>query len=429
MRLASDLLDKKPQNPTEFACHWIDDMEDKFQDNTCLWTLPTLDLDPSILLLTLTAWRDRVRAFEIGTECQMWRRRFAALEQALGQTQVGRDIIAAIQSLDEIALRSLCTPDKFNMSDHKAASVEVNDEGETINAPEVDVESLKSMNALLGALNARQITSASAAFSYFEPVGGLQTDDSYIEKKCLINRIEDLDVLERRHAVQLAHVLDRSDCGSITYRDFRSVVIASLASSSDLHPPLTDKELQTILLRLRRRFDTLGHAPTDIFKNSSIPVEKLLDGATFIEALTSLRLGLSRKEAAQLFNALAEGSSTQQSNSRTTDVGGENEAEHRRGVAIETLTALLEQQSPSKQNELIEHARSVFERLGRSSVRFGTFASLVAEANPCMSQADVHLLWCVFDKDDATNDAAVNIQQLMHWMLPSEQTTKEQESS
>lgn len=434
-RLAVDMLASNPEDPIAFVQSWVDKEELRVVPRTPQVQPSQAAPTPVFPLVQMTAWRDRTRAQEMQSELCLLRRRYAMLEGALQQTPFGRSALAAVKVEDNVALRCMFAscrcgePDSVAVS-HKATWTDAGASGGA-----AEVHASESMGLVLGALKDRGIASASGAFAYFMPQQGPGAKERCVERGKLLAEIEHLGVLQPNEALHLAECLDRCGSGRITFSAFRAMVARFLASSRDFHPSLSGDEFNTIMQRIRRRLSRQGQTLQEAFREWDVSGDGTLGAAEFTRGLSSLRLGLSGREAIQVFNTISTGSS---SDSPISSGGDQASVAFANGRVVLAAFEMVVEQG-ARQGGLADWARETFASLRASLERKSVeaaarrhadapacrhlsrnhFASLVGEADPAVSPGAVSRLWCVLEKaDDQAEDAVVEVEELLRWMPP-----------
>ncbi|CAE7254951.1 STT3A, partial [Symbiodinium necroappetens] len=112
-------------------------------------------------------------------------------------------------------------------------------------------------------------------------------------------------VLQGDEIHQLVQYLDHEGSGRVSYQSFRTMVVRFLATSRDFHYALSPEEFNAIMFRIESRLasngTTIGQALAELDSSNS----GALSDTEFMQSLRLLRLGLSNKEVAQVFNSLS----------------------------------------------------------------------------------------------------------------------------
>ncbi|CAE8646120.1 unnamed protein product, partial [Polarella glacialis] len=161
-------------------------------------------------------------------------------------------------------------------------------------------EVLRSLGIVLRSLRDRGLTSASAAFRYFEP-----DQDLYVDRGRMTAMVSRLEVLRPDQARLLVESLERGGTGRVAFSDFRAAVVAFLASSREFHSALSSEELDAIMYRIQARIHAQGHTIQEVFQAWDLDGSGMLDCTGFMAGLRALQVGLSGKEVAQVFNSLS----------------------------------------------------------------------------------------------------------------------------
>merc|ERR1712217_469122 len=161
-----------------------------------------------------------------------------------------------------------------------------------------------------------------------------------------------------------------------------------------------------------------------------------LELADVTMVLKALRLGLSEKEVAQIFNVVAASTALNQPPNGVS--GGAHPDLLRDGrLVLDAFQAAVE--THARQNKLKDWARAAFARIRHfleqtavdsaakrhaeapayQHLRYSSFAALVNEGDPSMSSLDVGRLWCVLAKEDYAEDPMVDVEELYRWFADS----------
>ncbi|CAJ1426171.1 unnamed protein product [Effrenium voratum] len=238
------------------------------------------------------------------------------------------------------------------------------------------------------------------------------------------SRIRRLQVLSEEELRSLLQCLDDAGLGRVSYRSFRTAVAEFLAKSRDFHSALSPEEFNAILYRIKARVKenglTVGQALREADGRSALP------GAEFMQSLRGLRLGLSNKEVAQIFNSLSADSFRMAGTAAPNPV-------HDGQVSIALFDTLVENCS---NESLKDWATVAFPRLHelivskavdgtvrrhadpplRHYLPFAGFSTLMTEVDASVSSAEVSRLWCVLEKDDFADEPLVKVEEVLRWM-------------
>ncbi|CAK9044969.1 unnamed protein product, partial [Durusdinium trenchii] len=238
-------------------------------------------------------------------------------------------------------------------------------------------------------------------------------------------QLRSLQVLKEDEIRELLCFLDSSGIGHVSYRPFRMAVADFLSVSRDFHSALSPEEFNAILCRVQARLLRSGLNFTQAMREAD--GKNSLPGPQFMQSLRSLRLGLSNKEVAQIFNSLSAESF------RTAGTLHLPNPVQKGQVSMVLFEALLEK---SSDNRLQDWAGLAFQRfretLGDDRVQstlrhhcepplrlylaFTGFAALLTEIEPSITSAEIGRLWCVLEKEDFSDEPLVRFEELLSWM-------------
>eukprot|EP00439_Symbiodinium_sp_Y106_P081349 s740_g20.t1 len=167
--------------------------------------------------------------------------------------------------------------------------------------------------------------------------------------------ISHLQVLQEDEIHQLVQYLDHEGSGRVSYQSFRTMVVRFLATSRDFHYALSPEEFNAIMFRIESRLasngTSIGQALAELDSSNS----GALSDTEFMQSLRLLRLGLSNKEVAQVFNSLSASS---------FKAAGTSELPNplmRGQVSIDLFASLVAKSS--KDSRLKEWATSTFNKI------------------------------------------------------------------
>lgn len=254
---------------------------------------------------------------------------------------------------------------------------------------------------VLRKLMSQGVTSASAAFSFFEPAA-----DATVTREKLTEKTIELECLETAEIATLCDYLDPQGLGVIVFEEFKAALQRFLASSGDVHSSLTEDEFNTVMHRIKEKFEIQGISVAQVFKEYDLDNSGTLQRQEFIEGLSKLRLGLSTKEIAQLFYAM--------------DASGDGTL---------SLDEFEDAITSGLANPLLDWAQSTFQKIAESLLQGAAqsacnkhavppelhamthdgFVKMIREHDPSLSLTDIGRLWCVVDKlPDSTGNADVS---------------------
>jgi Ca2+-binding EF-hand superfamily protein len=250
---------------------------------------------------------------------------------------------------------------------------------------------LACMGVVLKKLMSQGVTSASAAFAFFEPK---EFEFTLTREKLALKTIE-LECLESSEIETLCEYLDPKETGSIVFEDFKAALQSFLATSGDIHSSFSEDEFNTVMARIKDKFDLMGLSVAQVFKDYDSDNSGTLARNEFIEGLSKLRLGLSTKEIAQLFYAM--------------DASGDGSL---------SLGEFEDAISQGSDNPLLQWAKATFQKMGETLLQGAAkeacakyamqpelkamthdgFVKLIRENDESLSLTDIGRLWCVVDK-------------------------------
>mmetsp|Transcript_23401 Transcript_23401/g.66717 ORF Transcript_23401/g.66717 Transcript_23401/m.66717 type:complete len:655 (+) Transcript_23401:105-2069(+) len=294
---------------------------------------------------------------------------------------------------------------------------------------------LDALGVVLEALHSRGVTSVSAAFSYFGPTN---MDGSFVETTELVSALDSLNVLQPDQVALLAGGLDPRGRGHVAYRDFRAAVVSFLASSQEYHAGLEQREFTGILQRLHQQVRAQGRSVGEALAGRELQGDEVQEGADFVAALKSLRLGLSGKEAAQILETLSAWDSPSTPLSST---GGRPPHEPVVSPDGRVMLPAFERivQWCYMQEDVRSWASTTFARIHkqvtqryleawareradapvRRHLSYSGFSALIADTLPSAPAAEISALWCVLPKDDDEGGSLVDLEEFLRWLLPS----------
>eukprot|EP00746_Dinoflagellata_sp_MGD_P166147 gnl/MRDRNA2_/MRDRNA2_95855_c0_seq1.p1 gnl/MRDRNA2_/MRDRNA2_95855_c0~~gnl/MRDRNA2_/MRDRNA2_95855_c0_seq1.p1 ORF type:complete len:587 (+),score=146.80 gnl/MRDRNA2_/MRDRNA2_95855_c0_seq1:151-1911(+) len=253
---------------------------------------------------------------------------------------------------------------------------------------------------VLRKLMSQGVTSASAAFSFFEPAA-----DATVTREKLTEKTIELDCLETAEIATLCEYLDPQEAGVIVFEDFKAALQRFLASSGDVHSSLSEDEFNTVMHRIKEKFENQGISVAQVFREYDLDNSGTLQRHEFIEGLSKLRLGLSTKEIAQLFYAM--------------DASGDG---------ILSLNEFEDAITSGLANPLLDWAQSTFQKIAEALLQGAAseacakhalkpelqamthdgFVKMIREHDASLSLTDIGRLWCVVDKlGDSSGNADV----------------------
>lgn len=400
--LASDCMVKQPENLKSFVQQWV---EDKHNDQKAMEGVSPFGQ------IAMQSWKPKA-SMEESPELQGLRQEHGFLQEVLQSSERGRKVFHAVQQRDRTGLLSLLEPA------HCESSVV------PLQAQPVQrgFSALHNLGKVLRSLRHEGITSASAAFTYFSP-----DQDWTIPVPRMKLQLRRMQVLNGGEINQLLQYLDTSGIGRISYRPFRTAVAEFLAISRDFHSALSPEEFNAILCRIQARLQRTGMTFSEAMREAE--GKNSLPGSQFMQSLRNLRLGLSNKEVAQIFNSLSANSFRVAGTTHLPNPVQNGQ------VSVVLFEALLEKSA--LENKLQDWAMAAFPRLReilgdeeavqsalrnhaepplRQYLPFTGFAALLTEADPGITSAEIARLWCVLEKDDFSDEPLVRFEEFLQWI-------------
>merc|ERR1719335_968980 len=109
----------------------------------------------------------------------------------------------------------------------------------------------------------------------------------------MLERVQILDTLEPEERQTLVDYLDPMNTGQIAFEDFKAALLTFLASSGDVHSSFSEDEFNTVMARIKTKFDTRGVSVEAAFREYDTDRSGTLQRHEFVEGLQRLQLGLS----------------------------------------------------------------------------------------------------------------------------------------
>lgn len=399
--LASDCMVKQPENLKSFVQQWV---EDKHNDQKALEGVSPFGR------LAMQSWKPKA-SMEESPELQGLRQEHGFLQEVLQSSERGRKVFHAVQQRDRTGLLSLLEPaQESSVVPLQAQPVQRG------------FSALHYLGKVLRSLRHEGITSASAAFTYFSP-----DQDWTIPVPRMKLQLRRMQVLNGGEINQLLQYLDTSGIGRISYRPFRTAVAEFLAISRDFHSALSPEEFNAILCRIQARLQRTGMTFSEAMREAE--GKNSLPGSQFMQSLRNLRLGLSNKEVAQIFNSLSANSFRVAGTTHLPNPVQNGQ------VSVVLFEALLEKSA--LENKLQDWAMAAFPRLReilgdeeavqsalrnhaepplRQYLPFTGFAALLTDADPGITSAEIARLWCVLEKDDFSDEPLVRFEEFLQWI-------------
>jgi hypothetical protein len=243
----------------------------------------------------------------------------------------------------------------------------------------------------------------------------------------MLEELQRMEVLQQHEILNLLDSLD-AGTGRVHYQNFRTAVVGFLASSRDFHTALSPEEFHAIMYRIQSRIQMKGQSLAQFFSEWDANQTGFMDTTDFLAGLRSLRLGLSGKEVAQIFNSLRAGS-YDSGDGRLLQGQGER-------VSLSAFRMLVEQ--CAKDVRLKDWATATFARLReRITARavemavkqhadpdltqylpYTSFVTFLSSSDPAMTSPEIGRLWCILDKEDAYERPLVRLEEVLRWMEP-----------
>lgn len=424
-KLAVDGLRTQPEHPAAFVKSWADQQSQLgFMDVSNV----SGDMPQTSPIATMAnlSWRQKKTEGELDS----LRLRYELLTQALGRTHQGREAVSAAEkgdrqgvfhALEQMSFSGSAgvqgnlwrSPDDQSMSRHGQTS------GLSIPANRSSEAANEQLGAVLRCLREQGITSASSAFTYFRP-----DQDSAVPGQQMLEMIQRMGVLRSHEASNLLDSLDPTGCGKVHYQNFRTAVVGFLASSRDFHSALSPEEFHAIMYRIQKRIQMKGQSLSQFFSEWGANQNGFINTGEFLTGLRSLRLGLSGKEVAQIFNSL-------RAESYDSGEGGPLQGKM---VNLEAFKMLVEQ--GAQDVRLKDWATGAFARLReRITVKaveqhadseapqhldYTSFVTFLSTSDPAMTPPEIGRLWCLLDKEDSFERPLVRLEEVLRWLEPQE---------
>mmetsp|Transcript_15451 Transcript_15451/g.42503 ORF Transcript_15451/g.42503 Transcript_15451/m.42503 type:complete len:523 (-) Transcript_15451:59-1627(-) len=449
--LMADCIVSKPDDLAEFVHRWVA----RRANDECIG-----GAEHASPLAHLASWSARRREQDRDRELAELRRRFELLAETLNGTDSGREVLRAVMAGDRGALASALRPSGLASQEISAPTAESREtrragpdvttdfssvleytggateirslldvpaiseslrrdaaagnrwQGNTAETLGVPAEAFHSMGVVLHALRNQGISSAAAAFKYFGPDND-QADSISCDR--LLAGIERLGTLSSRQTVKLLQGLDRRGSGRVTYNDFKGAVVGFLASSSEFHSELSTDELVALVGRIQLKLSRLGLTVGKGFASVAPNSRGELNYEEFVGGLKVLRLGLSHKEIAQVFNAVRHnGSNTVRLEDFEAMLGS---SVVRDGISSGIMqwgaVHFAQLHSAVGQAAIEAHVRRYAAEPDRRHLSYASFSAIVSDAAPRMSSTEVARLWSLLDKVDDVEECVVDVLELV----------------
>lgn len=414
--LAIDCIASQPENPTAFLHAWVRQRECETSPSQKGSALQDGDFDVSpIARMAISSWHHK----ECSRELAALQKEQGTLRDVLKTSQRGLRLLRAAEAGDRSAVLAILEPLGLAQGQSSSAAAAV--------------RAMDHLGKVLRCLRSRGVTSASSAFLHFSP-----DQDWTVSTQRMQVEISHLQVLQEDEIHQLVQYLDHEGSGRVSYQSFRTMVVRFLATSRDFHYALSPEEFNAIMFRIESRLasngTSIGQALAELDSSNS----GALSDTEFMQSLRLLRLGLSNKEVAQVFNSLSASS---------FKAAGTSELPNplmRGQVSIDLFASLVAKSS--KDSRLKEWATSTFNKIRevpppslqhsatscssswlrflrhyadppvRQFLNFGAFSTLLTAVDSSMTSPDISRLWCVLEKDDQADEPLVRIEELLRWM-------------
>merc|ERR1719265_2477478 len=79
-----------------------------------------------------------------------------------------------------------------------------------------------------------------------------------VKREEMLARVQTLDILEREERQTLVDYLDPMNTGQIAFEDFKAALLTFLASSGDVHSSFSEDEFNTVMARIKSKFEARG---------------------------------------------------------------------------------------------------------------------------------------------------------------------------
>lgn len=416
--LASDCMEKSTEDPVEFVQEWVE-LKLKAPLGTSTG-LPTELLAP---LPCLKAWCDKQLRFKqrhrpamdaLQAEVAVLRRQLQMLQRGLGVTLDGQAILAAVAAEDQPAFDAAVTSSGLLRPAQAVDAYEMAGVAPEGSPSAMEAESSETMGEVLRELRLRGMMSASAAFQHFQP-----GDDGFILAARFSEEINRFENISPRRCHNLVRCLDRQVHGRIHYQDFRSKISSFLATSRDFHPSLSADELHAIMTRIRMKLQQQGLTVSEAFRewDAGGNANGILECAEFMSGLCSLNLGVSSKEAAQVFNAMTDKANPGRVSLQVFETslqGGMNQ-NRLKDWALTSFRKLREKVELGAAEKCL---RRYAEEPHCQHLHYSGFTALTNATEPSYTSTEIGKLWCVLHKVDGVEEPTVSVDELLTWMDP-----------
>jgi len=403
--LASECVVQQPKNLKSFAQQWV---QEKHDDHKAMEGVSPFGR------IAMQSWKQESPEIES-------LRQHGFLKEVLQSSEHGRKVFHAMEQRDRNGLLSLLEPVQVVQEAQKVQEFEVQKSSIQMQRGP-GFSALHYLGKVLRNLRHEGITSASAAFMYFNP-----DQDWTVPVSRMKLQLRRMQVLNGDQINELLNYLDDAGIGTISYRPFRTAVAEFLAISRDFHSALSPEEFTAILCRIQDRLQRTGMTFTEAVREAE--GKNSLAGAQFMQSLRNLRLGLSNKEVAQIFNSLSANSFRIAGTTHLPNPVQNGQ------VSVVLFEALLDKSTMD--NRLQDWAMAAFPRLReilgteqavqtalrqhaepplRQYLPFTGFAALVTDADPSIMSAEISKLWCVLEKDDFSDEPLVRFEEFLHWI-------------
>jgi Ca2+-binding EF-hand superfamily protein len=412
-RLAKDCIEKQPADPLSFMQAWATK-----QSNVA--AQPLVDFVHTWCGTRVDEWKARERRLAeleskyasptVENAASTDAERIQILEQKLSESAKREEALCADVEKLNAEIRNLKSENvallknKSNALAQSAAELTPasgpNEAASASKESVVQKEGSVCVGVVLRMLMSQGVTSASSAFAYFEP-----EPDATVTREQLTLKTIELKCLEASEIETLCEYLDPTGSGSIAFRDFKAALQRYLVMSGDVHSSLTEEEFNAVIVRIKEKLKIRGLSIAQLFKEYDSDNSGTLQRNEFIEGFSTMQLGLSTKEIAQLFYAM--------------DASGDG---------MLSLKELEDAISQGSVDHLLEWAKATFQEIGETllqgaakeactnhamqpemtAITYDGFVKLIQSYDDSLSLADICRLWCVVDKlGDSSGNADV----------------------
>lgn len=432
-KLAVAGLSAQPEHPAAFVNNWQANQQSQIGFMDVSDVSDDMPHTSPIATMANLSWKQK-QMEKMESELGSLRLRYDILKQALQRTHQGREAVRAAERGDQQGVFHALGQVSFSGNGGvQGNSLKFSDDqlksrhGQTVDLSSPANRSSEAANEQLGVvlrcLRERGVTSASSAFTHFRP-----DQDSAVPRQQMQEEIQRMGILTSHEVSNLLDSLDATGCGKVHYQDFRSAVVGFLSSSRDFHSALSPEEFNAIMYRIQNRIQMKGQSLSQFFSAWDANQRGFLETREFLAGLRSLRLGLSGKEVAQIFNSL-------RAESYDSGEGGALQGQGRM-VNLEAFKMLVEQ--GAQDVRLKDWATGTFARFRHhitakaveqhadseapQHLAYTSFVTFLSSSDPAMTPPEIGKLWSLLDKEDSCERPLVRLEEVLRWLEPQEPT-------